>query len=91
MRVVHSTDPDDAFLFHTNDRALLVHDATIPSLPYSKRDFTGTVINVDRKHMIVQLEFWDHDGDQWRRIVCTVYFDEIINLSHFPLADIAGI
>jgi hypothetical protein len=57
MRVVHSTDLDDIYLFNINDRALLVHDATIPSPPYSKRDFTGTVINVDRKHMTVQLEF----------------------------------
>jgi hypothetical protein len=91
MRVVHSTDPDDTHHFNINDRALLVHDATITSPPYSKRDFTGTVINVDRKHMMVQLEFWDHDGHQWRRIVRTAYFDEIINLSHIPLADIAGI
>jgi hypothetical protein len=91
IRTIHSNDPADAFLFHVDDRALLVHDATIASPPYSKRDFTGTITIVDREHMTAQLEFWDHDGDQWRRLVRTAYFDEIINLSHIPLEDISGV
>jgi hypothetical protein len=41
--------------------------------------------------MTAQLDFWDHDGDQWRRVVRTAYFDEIINLSHIPSGNMGGI
>jgi hypothetical protein len=91
IRTIQSDDPADSFLFHIEDRALLVQDAPIASPPYSKRDFTGTITNIDREHMTAQLEVWEHDGYQWRRIVRTAYFDEIINLSHILLEDMGGI
>jgi hypothetical protein len=90
-RVVHSTDPDDSLLFHINDQALLVHDATITSPPHSKRGYTGTVVAVDRGTMTVHLEFWDHDGTQWHRNFRTAYFDEVIKLSHVPPEEMPSI